>query len=289
MAREVLLISMAARELGMHPQTLRKYERLGLVRPTRTIGSMRLYSTEEIERLRLIKRLVDDMGINLAGVQRLLSVAEVVERMRPLVSVNRTARSGRLRRADALAGNVADMEFKDYYSVLGVPRGATADDIKAAYRKLARKWHPDVNPDDKAAEKRFKEINEANEVLGNAETRRKYDTLGADWQRVEQAQAAGANPFGGDPFGFGGFSGGFRTGGDASGFSDFFEQFFGPGTDTTWPHARPGRRTGAGAEPRARISRRHAAAVHQAQRTDAVRGCAHPGRRHGRRVRARAG
>ena len=97
MNRDVLLISMAARELGMHPQTLRKYERLGLVRPTRTIGSMRLYSSEEIDRLRLIKRLVDDMGINLAGVQRLLSVVDVVERMRPLVTVNRTARSGRQR------------------------------------------------------------------------------------------------------------------------------------------------------------------------------------------------
>ena len=68
---------MAARLLGMHPQTLRKYERLGLVQPTRTIGSMRLYSRDELERLRLIKHLVDDGGINLAGVQRLLSIAEV--------------------------------------------------------------------------------------------------------------------------------------------------------------------------------------------------------------------
>ena len=85
MSTDVFLISMAARELGMHPQTLRKYERLGLVSPTRTIGSMRLYSTDEIERLRLIKRLVDEYGINLAGVQQLLSVADIVERMRPLV------------------------------------------------------------------------------------------------------------------------------------------------------------------------------------------------------------
>ena len=119
------------------------------------------------------------------------------------------------------------MEFKDYYNVLGVPRGATADDIKAAYRKLARKCHPDVNPGDKAAEKRFKEINEAHEVLGNADTRRKYDTLGSDWRRIEQARAAGAQPFGGDPFGFGDFGGGFRTVRDDSRFSDFFEQFFG--------------------------------------------------------------
>ncbi len=74
----------------MHPQTLRKYERLGLVRPTRTVGSMRMYSTEEIDRLRAIKRLVDELGINLAGVQQLLSVSEVVERMRPLVDDDTT-------------------------------------------------------------------------------------------------------------------------------------------------------------------------------------------------------
>ena len=82
---EFFFISVAARMLGMHPQTLRKYERLGLVQPSRTIGSMRLYSREELERLRAIKRLVDDAGINLAGVQRLLSIAEVVQRMRPLM------------------------------------------------------------------------------------------------------------------------------------------------------------------------------------------------------------
>ena len=84
MDQDLYFISMAARLLGMHPQTLRKYERLGLVQPTRTIGSMRLYSREELERLKLIKRLVDDGGINLAGVQRLLSIAEVVQRIRPL-------------------------------------------------------------------------------------------------------------------------------------------------------------------------------------------------------------
>jgi MerR family transcriptional regulator/heat shock protein HspR len=83
--QDLFFISIAARMLGMHPQTLRKYERLGLVQPTRTIGSMRLYSREELERLKLIKRLVDDGGINLAGVQRLLSIAEVVQRLRPLM------------------------------------------------------------------------------------------------------------------------------------------------------------------------------------------------------------
>ena len=81
----------------MHPQTLRKYERLGLVRPTRTVGSMRMYSAEEIDRLRAIKRLVDELGINLAGVQQLLSVSEVVERMRPLVDDEKTGRPDRKR------------------------------------------------------------------------------------------------------------------------------------------------------------------------------------------------
>ena len=97
MSSDVFFISMAARELGMHPQTLRKYERLGLVSPTRTIGSMRLYSPEEIERLRLIKRLVDEQGINLAGVQQLLSVADIVERMRPLVRTDGGAGGSRRR------------------------------------------------------------------------------------------------------------------------------------------------------------------------------------------------
>jgi MerR family transcriptional regulator/heat shock protein HspR len=85
---ELFFISMAADMLGMHPQTLRKYERLGLVRPSRTIGSVRLYSREELERLRLIKHLVDELGINLAGVQRLLIVAETMQRIRPLMEDN---------------------------------------------------------------------------------------------------------------------------------------------------------------------------------------------------------
>ncbi len=100
---ELYFISVAARMLGMHPQTLRKYERLGLVRPTRTIGSMRLYSREELERLKLIKRMVDDAGINLAGVQRLLSIASVVQRIRPLTRDEAlTARDGRRRLAQEI-------------------------------------------------------------------------------------------------------------------------------------------------------------------------------------------
>jgi MerR family transcriptional regulator/heat shock protein HspR len=101
--QDLYFISIAARMLGMHPQTLRKYERLGLVQPTRTIGSMRLYSREELERLKLIKRMVDDAGINLAGVQRLLSVAEAVQRLRPLVRDEAlTARDTRRRLAHEL-------------------------------------------------------------------------------------------------------------------------------------------------------------------------------------------
>jgi len=84
LVEELYFISMAARELGLHPQTLRKYERLGLVQPSRTIGSIRVYSREELERLRLIKHLVDELGINLAGVQRLLEVADVVRRIQRL-------------------------------------------------------------------------------------------------------------------------------------------------------------------------------------------------------------
>src|SRR5512147_3117332 len=95
---EFYFISTAARLLGMHPQTLRKYERLGLVQPTRTVGSMRVYSTEELERLRLIKHLVDELGINLAGVQRLLSIAEAVQRMRPLARDEARSRTEAARR-----------------------------------------------------------------------------------------------------------------------------------------------------------------------------------------------
>jgi curved DNA-binding protein len=140
------------------------------------------------------------------------------------------------------------MDFKDYYSTLGVAKTASEKEIKQAFRKLARKHHPDVNPKDKSAEAKFKEINEAYEVLGDPAKRKKYDELGANWRMYEQAGAQGAgNPFGGfDPrqqggswnvnFGGGGQGGGFRTMtedemrevfGDANPFSDFFQTFFG--------------------------------------------------------------
>lgn len=95
---ELIFISVAARMLEMHPQTLRKYERLGLVQPARTLGSMRLYSDEAIERLRLIKLLVEDAGVNLAGVQRLLAVAEGLQRLEPLLQDPALGRSDARRR-----------------------------------------------------------------------------------------------------------------------------------------------------------------------------------------------
>src|SRR5436853_7466496 len=100
------------------------------------------------------------------------------------------------------------MDFKDYYATLGVPKTATAKELKQAFRKLARKHHPDVNPGDASAEAKFKELNEAYEVLGDPEKRKKYDELGSNWRLYEQAGAAGG-PRGPQA---GGFSGG-RTGG----------------------------------------------------------------------------
>ena len=106
---ELIFISTAARMLGMHPQTLRKYERLGLVQPARRIGAMRLYSRDEIERLRLIKRLVDDLGVNLAGVQQLLEIAEIMRRIQPLIQEDQLARNDARRRLLREIGKLNDL------------------------------------------------------------------------------------------------------------------------------------------------------------------------------------
>ncbi|HUH28110.1 J domain-containing protein [Gelidibacter sp.] len=121
------------------------------------------------------------------------------------------------------------MAFIDYYKVLGLNKSATAAEIKKAYRKLARKHHPDVNPNDKAAEQKFKEINEANEVLSDPEKRKKYDTYGKDWQHgdaYEQAQRQQQSQRQYQQQGAGGFGGATFSEGD---FSDFFESMFGGG------------------------------------------------------------
>ncbi|MBO0696369.1 MAG: J domain-containing protein, partial [Verrucomicrobia bacterium] len=127
------------------------------------------------------------------------------------------------------------VQFRDYYETLGVPKTATEDEIRSAFRKLARKHHPDVAKDKKTAEEKFKEINEAYEVLSDPEKRKKYDQLGADWNQPggfqpppgyqwgPQQQPGGYYQWGGD--GGGGVQ--FEFGG--TGFSDFFEAFFGGG------------------------------------------------------------
>jgi curved DNA-binding protein len=120
------------------------------------------------------------------------------------------------------------VEFKDYYQSLGVTRDASQDDIRKAFRKLARQYHPDVAKDKKVAEEKFKEINEAYEVLGDAEKRKKYDSLGANWNRSQPPPGAqgGYGAQGGRGFrGQNGEEFEFHFGG--TGFSDFFEQFFG--------------------------------------------------------------
>ena len=89
------------------------------------------------------------------------------------------------------------MEYIDYYKILGISKKADSKAIKAAYRKLARKYHPDVNPDNPAAEKKFKEVNEANEVLSDPEKRKKYDTYGMDWSKVTDEQHEAWNQSGG--------------------------------------------------------------------------------------------
>jgi curved DNA-binding protein len=138
------------------------------------------------------------------------------------------------------------MAFIDYYSILGVSKAAGADDIKKSYRKLARKYHPDINPNDEEAKKKFQQINEANEVLSDPEKRKKYDEYGENWKHAEeyekarqqQSQNGGFADYGS----FGGFGGGSYSfgGDDEGGFSDFFESLFG-GRKSSSGSSRQGR------------------------------------------------
>ncbi len=124
------------------------------------------------------------------------------------------------------------MEYKDYYKILGVSKNASQEEIKKAYRKLALKYHPDKNPNDKAAEAKFKEANEANEVIGDPKKRKQYDELGSNWKNYQQQggfdwskyQQQGGQSFYSDSGDFGN-----TFGGGGGGFSDFFESFFGGG------------------------------------------------------------
>ena len=148
------------------------------------------------------------------------------------------------------------MEYQDYYAVLGVPRTASAADIKKAFRKAARKHHPDSNAGDAEAERRFKAVNEANAVLSDPDKRALYDRLGNDWEAYARAGAtagagsgarSGAAGAGGPFAGFGGAPGGggvryeFHSTGDAGGFSDFFNTFFAGASEPTGGSTGPGR------------------------------------------------
>jgi len=179
------------------------------------------------------------------------------------------------------------MDYKDYYKILGVDRNASEGEIKRTYRKLARKLHPDVNPDDKAAEARFKNINEAYQVLGDPEKRTKYDQLGANWQQWQrtgrdpggfdwsQWATPGGAPAGGVRVEFGDLGDLFGSG--AGGFSDFFNSIFGgsmPGAGRARAYSRP--RRGRNLEQPIEISLE-----------EAYRGTTRTLERHGGRVQAK--
>lgn len=159
------------------------------------------------------------------------------------------------------------MAFIDYYKVLGVEENATQADIRKAYRKLAKKYHPDINKSDSDAQQRFQEINEANEVLSDPEKRKKYDEYGENWRHADEFEAqrqqyrnAGRGYEGFDFGGFGGFGDFSRSAGNTGGFSDFFETLFGSGG---FASARNSAKRGRDLQTELSLTLREAAETHK--------------------------
>jgi curved DNA-binding protein len=170
------------------------------------------------------------------------------------------------------------MDYKDYYKILGVDKTASSEQIKKAYRKLARQYHPDVNPNDATAEQKFKEVNEANEVLSDPEKRQKYDQFGTDYQRYQQAGTTstgrGAGGFDWSQYTQGSeasdFGGGSSPFGEGTNFSDFFSSLF--GGMGGGQSGGQGKRAGAGGDYQAELELTLEEAYHGGPRTLTVQG-----------------
>jgi curved DNA-binding protein len=177
------------------------------------------------------------------------------------------------------------VEFKDYYKTLGVDRTASHDDIRKAFRRLARQYHPDVAKDKKHAEEKFKEINEAYEVLGDADKRKKYDDLGADWQSGFAPRShAGGEPYQSYSYRGGNSDEGFEFGG--TGFSDFFERFFGAGYNRGGGYTKAETEKGQDVEGVLMVTLEEA--MHGAVRSVTIRRSTVCGECHGSGVKGRA-
>ena len=170
--------------------------------------------------------------------------------------------------------NAPNVDYKDYYKALGIEKTATAEQIKKAYRKLARQHHPDVNPNDKGAEQKFKDINEANEVLSDPEKRKKYDQFGADWKRYQQQPGGGRAGQPGGGFDWSQYTQGQGGGGNPFGEGDDFSDFFGSlfGNTGGGGRARGGSRPGAGPDYQAELELTLEEAYHGGPRTITVHG-----------------